>query len=106
MPIRDQIAAVARSRILVGQHGAGLVHCFWMPIGAIVQILTSVTILTSGHTPMYHREEDVFSTTCGDVIGHRVENFVVNHSGYVEYAGELRYTLDITVPISRFMAWF
>jgi predicted O-methyltransferase YrrM len=90
MPFHDQVAAVAQSRLLIGQHGAGLIHCIWMPVGALVQI-KGLTIA----------EKDVFSNMCGDVIGHRMDNFLVHAH---ESAG-LK-ALPFKVPVAHFMRWF
>jgi predicted O-methyltransferase YrrM len=90
MAFHDQVAAVARSRLLIGQHGAGLIHCIWMPLGALVQI-KGLTIA----------EKDVFSNMCGDVVGHRMDNFLVNAHESVGLKA-----LPFEVPVERFMAWF
>merc|ERR1719379_2764387 len=74
----------------VGQHGAGLIHCIWMPLGALVQI-KGLTIA----------EKDVFSNMCGDVVGHRMDNFLVNAHESVGLKA-----LPFEVPVLRFMVWF
>jgi len=90
MPFHDQVTAVARSRLLIGQHGAGLIHCIWMPTGALVQI-KGLTI----------SEKDVFSNMCGDVVGHRTDNFLVHAKESIGLKA-----LPFEVPIAPFMAWF
>jgi hypothetical protein len=90
MPFHDQVAAVAQTRLLIGQHGAGLIHCIWMPVGALVQI-KGLTIA----------EKDVFSNMCGDVVGHRMDNFLVNRHESIGLKA-----LPFEVPVAHFMAWF
>jgi predicted O-methyltransferase YrrM len=90
LPFHDQVVAVAKSRLLIGQHGAGLIHCMWMPVGALVQI-KGLTIAA----------KDVFSNMCGDVVGHRMDNFLVHAQESVGLKA-----LPFAVPVAPFMAWF
>jgi hypothetical protein len=64
----DQVAMFRGVRLLIAQHGAGMLHCLWMPAGSVV-----VEIATQSLATMFY-----FKWLCSNVSGLHFRRFILD----------------------------
>merc|ERR1719221_722336 len=75
----EQVAFFRNVRLVISAHGAGLVHCLWMPTNSVVIEISAGIVAKDNH----------FSGLCSLVLKHRYFRHVVKNFDDVDVQGLL-----------------